>query len=589
MRLYHTRLRKEVRVADALTFMAADRSQAEEAFAGDIIGLHNHGTINIGDTFTEGERLAFTGRAELRAGDVPARGAEGSAEDEGAAEGLSQLCEEGATQLFKPLRNNDLILGAVGQLQFEVVAFRLQDEYGVQCVFEASTCTRRAGSRRRARKLEEFRAKAYDDLALDHSGALVYLAPSRVNLQLTLERWPDITFQRDARSTLDVEFAQQTGSSGLVPPSRACSRLGDVRLGQLVVRHDRHGRLLPAILQAVLERRRSRDREHVPAGRCQRHRELRGRARWRRCSAPSRTRAARASACWPAVHGARRSDTTALFFVAKGDWSRPRCSTSALRWGSGAEPVLRLAADRMSRRRASTTSFRVRLRARLSRRRPAVRAQRRDGDEAGAVRSGRCERGGRWSFVMVGIWWSCSRASALLVREPNASPLPAVAAIRAGAASCCITIGHLRGERTMLWFLLAYWFYIDGVNTVIKMAVDYGLSLGLKQTSLITALLLVQFVGFPAALAFGWLGQKIGARAGILIGVAVYAGVCGYAYFLKTERSSSSWRIVIGLVQGGVQSLSRSLFGRLVPEGKAGEFFGFYNMMGKAAAILDLR
>jgi UMF1 family MFS transporter len=138
----------------------------------------------------------------------------------------------------------------------------------------------------------------------------------------------------------------------------------------------------------------------------------------------------------------------------------------------------------------------------------------------------------------------------------------------------------------LLLFLLAYWFYIDGVNTVIKMAIDYGLSLGLKQDSLIRALLLVQFVGFPAAWAYGWLGQKIGPRPGILIGLAVYAGIAGYAYLLHTERQFLIMALIIGLVQGGVQALSRSLFGRLVPPGKAGEFFGFYNLMGKAAAIL---
>ena len=109
--------------------------------------------------------------------------------------GLSQLCEEGATQLFKPVRNNELILGAVGQLQFEVVAFRLQDEYGVQCVFEpVNVHTARWIEASDPRRLEEFRAKAHDNLAVDHSGALVYLAPTRINLQLTLERWPDIVF-----------------------------------------------------------------------------------------------------------------------------------------------------------------------------------------------------------------------------------------------------------------------------------------------------------------------------------------------------------------------------------------------------------
>ncbi len=196
MRLYHARLGKEVRVADALTFMAADRSQAEEAFAGDIIGLHNHGTINIGDTFTEGERLAFTGVPNFAPELFRRAVLKDPLKMKALQKGLSQLCEEGATQLFKPVRNNDLILGAVGQLQFEVVAFRLQDEYGVQCVFDPiNVYTARWIAGGDPRKLEEFRARAHDSLALDHSGAWVYLAPSRVNLELTLERWPDITFR----------------------------------------------------------------------------------------------------------------------------------------------------------------------------------------------------------------------------------------------------------------------------------------------------------------------------------------------------------------------------------------------------------
>jgi MFS transporter, UMF1 family len=194
----------------------------------------------------------------------------------------------------------------------------------------------------------------------------------------------------------------------------------------------------------------------------------------------------------------------------------------------------------------------------------------------------------RWSFVTVGIWWAGFTLFTLLFVRERAShvPLPAGQAIRAGAAEILNTLRHLRGDRTLLLFLLAYWFYIDGVNTVIKMAVDYGLSLGLKQDSLIKALLLVQFVGFPAAWAYGWLGQKIGARVGILIGLAVYAGIAGFAYFLHTEQQFMIMALIIGLVQGGVQSLSRSMFGRLVPPGKSGEFFGFYNLMGKAAAIL---
>ena len=202
MRLFHVRLGKEMRINDALTFLAADRQHTDEAFAGDILGLHNHGTINIGDTFTEGESLMFTGipnfapemfrRVVLR---DPLR-------MKALQKGLDQLCEEGATQVFRPLRNNDLILGAVGQLQFDVVAFRLQDEYSVQAAFDnVNVFTARWVYGKDAKKLEEFRAKAYDNLALDHSGALVYLAPTRVNLQLTLERWPDLDF-RETREHL---------------------------------------------------------------------------------------------------------------------------------------------------------------------------------------------------------------------------------------------------------------------------------------------------------------------------------------------------------------------------------------------------
>lgn len=192
------------------------------------------------------------------------------------------------------------------------------------------------------------------------------------------------------------------------------------------------------------------------------------------------------------------------------------------------------------------------------------------------------------SFLTVGVWWLVFTIPLLLyVRETrSAPPLPVMQAISAGTRELLDTIRHLRGDRTLLYFLLAYWFYIDGVNTIMKMAVDYGLSLGLKQASLIAALLLVQFVGFPAALVFGWLGQRIGARAGIFISIGVYTGAAVYAYFLDSELEFFALAIVIGLVQGGVQSLSRSLYGRLIPAGKAGEFFGFYNLMGKAAAIL---
>ncbi|HYL02203.1 MAG TPA: peptide chain release factor 3 [Steroidobacteraceae bacterium] len=196
MRLYHVRLGKEVRVADALTFMAADRTQAEEAWAGDILGLHNHGTINIGDTFTQGERLVFTGIPNFAPEIFRRAVLKDPLKLKALHKGLSQLCEEGATQLFRPLRSNELILGAVGQLQFEVVAFRLADEYGVQCVFDpVGVYTARWIDGADAARMAEFRTRAHEHLALDHAGALVYLAPSRVNLELTIERWPGIVFR----------------------------------------------------------------------------------------------------------------------------------------------------------------------------------------------------------------------------------------------------------------------------------------------------------------------------------------------------------------------------------------------------------
>ncbi len=204
MRLYQVRLGKEVRIADALTFMAADRQQADEAWAGDIIGLHNHGTINIGDTFTEGEPLTFTGipnfapelfrRAVLR---EPLR-------MKALQKGLDQLCEEGATQLFRPLANNSLVLGAIGPLQFEVVAFRLADEYGVSCAFEpVNVVTARWVECPDPVKLREFHERCREHLALDHAGLPVYLAPSRINLELTMERWPGVAF-RETREHLAV-------------------------------------------------------------------------------------------------------------------------------------------------------------------------------------------------------------------------------------------------------------------------------------------------------------------------------------------------------------------------------------------------
>ena len=194
----------------------------------------------------------------------------------------------------------------------------------------------------------------------------------------------------------------------------------------------------------------------------------------------------------------------------------------------------------------------------------------------------------RISFVMVGAWWLVFTVPCLLwVREEKpARPLRPGAAARAGWREFMATLHEVRKYRALAWFLLAYWLYIDGVNTVIKMAVDYGLSLGFPQQSLIGALLITQFVGFPAALAFGWLGSRIGARRGIFIAIAVYAAATVAAYWMREVAHFYMLAVVIGLVQGGIQSLSRSYYASLVPEGMQGQFFGFYNMMGKFAAVL---
>jgi peptide chain release factor 3 len=195
MKALHVRSGKEMKLANALTFMASDREIVEQAFAGDVIGIHNHGTISIGDTFSEGEALAFTGipnfapelfrRARLR----------DPLKIKQLQKGLAQLSEEGATQFFRPLMSNDLILGAVGVLQFDVVAYRLKDEYSVECSFEnVGVVTARWVHCDNAKKFEEFREKAAQNLAVDAAGELVYLAPSRVNLQLTIERWPEVVF-----------------------------------------------------------------------------------------------------------------------------------------------------------------------------------------------------------------------------------------------------------------------------------------------------------------------------------------------------------------------------------------------------------
>ncbi|HZF25113.1 MAG TPA: MFS transporter [Steroidobacteraceae bacterium] len=194
----------------------------------------------------------------------------------------------------------------------------------------------------------------------------------------------------------------------------------------------------------------------------------------------------------------------------------------------------------------------------------------------------------RVSFLSVAAWWALFTVPLLLfVRERKpATPLRPLAAMRAGWIELWRTVGHLRAYRALTLFLVSYWLYIDGVNTIIKMAVDYGLSLGFDSKSLIVALLITQFVAFPAALVFGWIGKRFGPRFGILLCIVVYLGVTVWGYFLENVAQFYTMAVIIGLVQGGIQSLSRSYFARLVPPQKSGEFFGFFNMMGKFAAVI---
>ena len=192
----------------------------------------------------------------------------------------------------------------------------------------------------------------------------------------------------------------------------------------------------------------------------------------------------------------------------------------------------------------------------------------------------------RLSFLITAAWWTLF--SIPLFRSLRERPvrLRLLPAVREGALELVGTIRHLRENRNAGLFLLAYWLYIDGVDTVVRMAIDYGMSVGFDANDLIVALLIVQFVGFPATLVFGRLAAPLGARGGIFVALAVYAGATVWASRMSSEWEFYGLAIVVGLVQGGVQALSRSFFSRLVPPMRAGEFFGFYNMMGKFAAII---
>lgn len=194
----------------------------------------------------------------------------------------------------------------------------------------------------------------------------------------------------------------------------------------------------------------------------------------------------------------------------------------------------------------------------------------------------------RISFLIVAVWWLVfSLPLMLLVDESGGKTSDlSMEVLRQGFVRIWQTLHEVRQLRNVWLFLIAYWLYIDGVDTIVRMAVDYGLSLGFDRNSLISALLITQFTGFPSALAFGWLGGRYGTRAGIYTGLLIYIIVTFWASVMDSATEFYFLAFLIGLAQGGIQALSRSMYARMIPVGRSAEFFGFYNMLGKFAAII---
>lgn len=192
----------------------------------------------------------------------------------------------------------------------------------------------------------------------------------------------------------------------------------------------------------------------------------------------------------------------------------------------------------------------------------------------------------RYSFLSVAVWWFVFMLPLLLGVSEQTATSNSRLSVGREFGKLLGTLKEIRTHRNLWTFLVAYWLYIDGVATIIRMAVDYGIAIGLPSNSLIIALLLVQFIGFPATLVFGRIGQRYGAKTGLWIGLWAYVVATVCAAFMTTSLHFYALAVALGLVQGGVQSLSRSLFGQLIPPGKSGEYFGFLNMLGKAAAVL---
>ena len=192
------------------------------------------------------------------------------------------------------------------------------------------------------------------------------------------------------------------------------------------------------------------------------------------------------------------------------------------------------------------------------------------------------------SFLTVAVWWAVFSIPILIfVKEPLVQiDIGVFQSIKLGWSQLISTLKSIRELRIVATFLIAYWLYIDGVDTMIRMAVDYGTSLGFSSSSLITALLMVQFIAFPATLIYSWLAGKIGIKNGIMVGIIGYALISILGSMVSEEWHFYALAVLIACFQGGIQALSRSLYSRITPESRSAEFFGFYNMFGKFAAII---
>ena len=194
----------------------------------------------------------------------------------------------------------------------------------------------------------------------------------------------------------------------------------------------------------------------------------------------------------------------------------------------------------------------------------------------------------RLSFVTVAVWWAVFSIPVVIwVKEPEIhESVGTVSAVRLGWKQLKLTFKEIRHLKVVGTFLLAYWFYIDGVDTIVKMAVDYGVTLKFPDSALITALLMVQFIAFPCALFFNLLSKKIGVKQSVMTGIIGYGIITFLAYFMSQIWHLYTLAALVGLFQGGIQALSRSLYTRIIPKEKSAEFFGFYNMLGKFAAVI---